>query len=108
MIHLRVGEEALGDRLVAAGAEIVALEIAAAHMHADDHVRRAFGDGVVDALDVQVDKNVGLAARALDLVADGGIAQKRDRNLVKLHITAAGLGELGDLLPEHCGKIGEK
>jgi hypothetical protein len=108
VIHLRIREKALGDRLVAAGAEIVALEVAAAHMHADRDVRRAFGDGVVDALDVQIDENARLAARALDLVADGGIAQKRDGDLIELHIPAAGLGEPGDLLPEHCRKIGEK
>ena len=37
----RAAEEALGDRFVAAGAEIVALEIAAAHVHAEGHVGRA-------------------------------------------------------------------
>src|SRR6478736_3877330 len=89
------------DRLVTAGAEIVTLEITAAHMHADGHLRWAFGDGVVDALDIEIDERVRIAARTLDLVADCRIAQKRDGDFVELHIPATGLGELGNLLLKH-------
>src|SRR5262249_54556953 len=60
------------------------------------------------ALDVKIDERVGLAARALDLVADGGVAEQRDRHFIKLHVAAASPGELGYLLPEHCREIGEE
>ena len=100
VIDARLAEEALGDRLVAAGRQIVALEIAAAHVHAEHHVGRRARDRVVDGLDVEIDQPVGLSARGFDLLADRGIAQQRDRDLVELDVAAAGLDQPGDLLAE--------
>ena len=68
VIDVGVGEESLGDQLIAARAEIMTLEIAAAHMHAEHHVSRASGDGIVDAVDIETDQTIRIAADCVDLL----------------------------------------
>ena len=77
-------------------------------MDADDDVGRAARDRAVDGVDVALDQRVGIAARARNLVADRGIAEQRDRDLVDLQVAAAGLHQVGDLLREHGDEIGEE
>src|SRR5215467_1715068 len=81
MGHPGAAEEALGNRFVAARAQIVPPEIAAAHVHADDDARRHGRDRIIDGLDIEINKRVGLLADRLDLLPDGRVAQQRDRNL---------------------------
>ena len=108
MIGAGAREEALGHPLVAALGEIVAPEIAAAHVDADDDVGRAGRDRAVDGIDIALDQRVGIAARARDPVADRGIAEQRNGDLVDLQVAAAGLHQVGDLLREHGDEIGEE
>ena len=84
------------------------LEIAAAHVHAEDHVVRRALDHVVDVLDVATDQAVRLLARGFDLLTDRGIAQQRDRDLVELDVAAAGLDQSRDLLAEDPRQVGEE
>ena len=93
VIDLGVGEETLGHRFVTAGAEIMALEIAAAHMNADDDIGRAIGDRLVDAVDIEIDQRVRIAADSRDLRRGCRIAQQGDGDLVELDIAAAGLAQ---------------
>jgi len=41
-------------------------------------------------------------------VADGGVAQHGDRDLIKLNIAAASVGEIGDLLPVDGGEVSKE
>jgi hypothetical protein len=56
---------------------------------ADHDVLRAGRDGPVDGVDIKVDQLVGIAARGLDLVPDGGVAKERNGDLVDLQVAAA-------------------
>ena len=95
-------------RLIAACAKIVTLEVAAAHVHADSDFGWARRDGLIDAVDIEIDQCVRIAARPLDLIADRRIAQQRHRDFVELDITAASRGEFADLLPEDRGEISKE
>jgi hypothetical protein len=88
--------------------EIAAAEVAAAHVDADNHVGRGVGHAVIDGLDIEVDKPVGVLSRARDLLADSRVAQHGDSDLVELDVAAAGLGQVGYFLPVDGGKVGEE
>ena len=77
-------------------------------MDAEDHVRRRAGQGCVQGLDIEIDQPVGFGAGLLDLRPNGGIAQKRQRYLVELNVTAAGVGKRGDLLSIDADEVGEE
>src|SRR5262249_61770836 len=62
----------------------------------------------VGRIDVAVDQVVGVATAGGDLVAEITIAEQRNGDLVELDVAAAGLHEIGDLLREHGGEIGEE
>ena len=62
----------------------------------------------VDRLDIEIDELVRVLARGLDLGADGRIAQHGDRHLVELHVAAAGLRQIRDLLAVDLGEIGKE
>ena len=108
MIDLGIGEEALGDKLIAAGSEIMTFEIAAAHVHADTYLGRARRNGLIDAVDIEIDQCVRIVAGPRDLFADCRIAKQRHRNLIELDITATSCGKFTDFLRKDCGKIGKE
>jgi hypothetical protein len=74
MIHFCPGEKSFRDGFISAGAKVMTLEVAAAHMHAESYARRRSGDGVVEAFDVEIDKVIRFLPRVLGLLADRGIA----------------------------------
>ena len=108
MADVGLREELLRDRLVSSLPEIVAAEVAPAHVHADHDVGRACGDGLVDAFDVKSDQPVRVGAGGRHALANRRIAQERDRDLVELDVAAAGLRQVRDLLGKDRGKIGEE
>ena len=83
-------------------------EVAAAHMHADGNFGRARRNGLVDAIDIEIDQSIRIVARPRDLIANCRIAQQGHRDFVKLDITAASRGEFADLLPEDRGEISKE
>ena len=108
MVCVRAREEALGDNLVSAFRQIVALEIATAHVDSNTGLGRTRRDAGVEGIDVAVDQRLRIAARARHLRADGRIAEERDRNLIDLYVAAARRDEVSDLLLEYRHQIGEE
>src|SRR5262245_11303524 len=108
--HVDVGlvEQPLGDRLVAAFRHPGALEVAAAHVHADRHPGRPAGDRVVQQPDIARGKRVGVLAALLDAGADMLVAIARKRGVVDLQVAAATLAEFGDLLAIDAREIREE
>jgi hypothetical protein len=99
---------ALGHRLVTAFRQIVAAEIAPAHVDADQHIHGHTRNGIVDRLDIEIDELVGVLARGLHFGADGRIAQHGDRHLVELHVAAACPREIRDLLTVDLCEVGKE
>ncbi len=91
--------------LVAPLPQIMALEVAAAHMDPDHDLRWARGSGVIDAVDIEIDEPIGLAAGALDLAADRRVAQQGDGDLIELNVTTSCRCEVPHLRREYGAKI---
>ena len=108
VVDLGAAEEPLRHRFIAAGREIVPLEIAPAHVDAENHIGRRAGHRVVDAIDIEIDQTIGLLPRVFDHLADRRIAQLRKSDLVQLNVAAAGLGQVRDLVPEDAAEVGEE
>jgi hypothetical protein len=77
-------------------------------MHPDPHIRRQHRNRFVDRVDIEIDEFVGILTDRLHFIADRGVAEHRDRDLVELHIFAACFGKVGDLLLKHLAKIAEE
>ena len=76
-------------RFVSAGREVMALEVAAAHVHADTTLEARRHDRIVERVDIKLDQSVGILAYAFHHLADCRVAQLGDRDLVELDIPAS-------------------
>ena len=108
MGHAGDAEQGLGDRVVAALGQIFALEIAAAHMHADRHRRRCRRDRVAERLDIEAGQPRRIVAVGGHPLAHDRVAQHGQRDFVELNIAAAGGGQRGDLGAIDRGKIAKE
>src|SRR5215470_3433252 len=104
-VHVDFVEDELGDRLVAAVRHPRAGEIAAAKMHAHRHVPRPILDRGIEELGVGPRQGGRVLADIGDLLAQFGIAQIGEIDLVDLQIAAAGRGEVADFLAVETGEI---
>src|SRR5262249_31402885 len=101
MIDPGSAEKPLRDRLIAAGCEIVPLEIAAADMDPEDHARRGCRDRLVEAFDIEIDQMVRFLSGILDALAHRRVAQLCNGDLVQLNVAATSVGKLGDFISEY-------
>jgi len=101
-------EELLGNRIVAAFGEVLALVIAAAHVHTDHHPAGAVSHRLVDRTHVEIDQPLRVLPFGLDLCPRGRVAKHGERDFIQLHVACSGLGEVGDLLLVDSAQIGEE
>src|SRR5262249_31945856 len=108
VIGVGSGEELLRNPIVPAGREIMSLEVAATHVHADHSARRSRGNRVIESLDVEPDELLGILPGPFHHFTDGRIAQQRNGHLVELDVLTSGVREFDDLGPIYSGKIVKK
>src|SRR5262249_53788743 len=108
VIDFGLGEETLCHGLITTRAEVVALEVAAAHVNANCHAGGTTFDCIVDAFDIKVDKSVKVASGVFDLPSNAWIAQQSHSHLVELNVAAARFGKLLDLLLKNLRQIREE
>ena len=101
-------EHALGDGVIAAGAQKLAPEIAAAHVQPNPHIRWPVRDGCIDRLDIKPSQTIRIFAALRYGAANIGIGQHDQRDLIKLHVATAERGELRELGAKNRGDIVEQ
>ena len=107
-VDVELGEQHLGDGLVAALGEPRAAVVAAAQVDGDGEVVGAAGDRRVDQLGVGVGEGVGIVAALDGAGAHDGVAQVGEVGVVELEVAAAGVVEGGDLGPVARREVGEE
>ena len=107
-VDIEPAEQPLRDGLVAALGHPHALQVAPAHMEADEGVVAPFAHAVVDEADIGVGQFVGILAARHDRRPCRVVAIAGQRGIVELDIAAAGLFQIGDFLPEDGDEIGEE
>ncbi len=65
-------------------------------------------DGFIDRVDVEIDQAIGVLPVAFHLLAHRWIAEHGQRHLVELHVSRAGIRQLGDLLAIDAGEVDEE
>jgi len=77
-------------------------------MHAENHVGGRFRNCLVQAFDLKIDEAIRVLSGIFNALANGRIAQQRQRNFVELNVAAARRRERSDFLTKDAGEVGEK
>ena len=88
-VDVELGEQRLGDVVVAALGDPRRAEVAAAHVHGQRHVLRAVGDRLVDLLDVAQVQVLAVLAALVDLLALAGVVEVGEARVVHLQVACS-------------------
>ena len=104
-IDVETAEDPLGDRFVAAAGHPPAAEVAAAHVRRHQQIVGPTGDDRVHRVAVPHDHLVGIVAARRHLLAEVGIAEVGEADVVELQVATSRCVQRGDLAPVRVDEI---